>query len=302
MIRVSVITDEITQDFERALDVALEHNVRHVELRELWRTNVANLSDEQVAKALDLLRARGMSVVAIAGPVFKCDLNERYRGGGGDTFGHTANATIDEHLQTLERTLRMAEAFGTKLVRTFAFWRAGAPTPAVYDLIEKHLREALRRTEERGLKLALENEHACFIGTAGESVEILKRIASPNLGLIWDPGNAAMLEPAADVYPGGYERIKAEVGLERIVHVHVKDPAVPEPGNTESHSRFTEFGKGAIDYRGQLAALARDGYQGAVSMETHWTGPGMTKEQSTRICLDNLWRLIEEAGVREYYG
>lgn len=302
MIKVSVITDEITQDFERALDVALEHNVRHVELRELWQTNVANLSDEQVAKALDLLRARGMSVVAIAGPVFKCDLSEKYRGSGGDTFGHAADATIEEHLFTLERTFKMAEAFGTRLVRTFAFWRAGAPTPEVYDLIETYLREALRRTEERGLKLALENEHACFIGTAGESVEILKRIASPNLGLIWDPGNAAMLEPAADVYPGGYERIKAEVGLERIVHVHVKDPASPEPGSAESRSHFTEFGKGAIDYRGQLAALVRDGYQGAVSMETHWTGPGMTKEQSTRICLDNLWRLIDEAGVREYYA
>lgn len=296
MIKVSVITDEITQDFERALDIALEHNVRHVELRELWQTNVANLSDEQVARAQDLLKARGMSVVAIAGPVFKCDLSEKYRGSGGDTFGHAADATIEEHLQILERTFKMAEAFGTDLVRTFAFWRAGAPTPEVYDLIEKHLREALRRTEERGLKLVLENEHACFIATAGESVEILKRIDSPDFGLIWDPGNAAVIEPAADVYPAGYERIKAEVGLARIFHVHLKDPVT-----AESRTRFTEFGKGEIDYRSHLADLARDGYQGAVSMETHWTGEGITREQSTRICLDNLWRLIDEAGVREYY-
>ena len=75
MITVSVITDEISQDFERALDVALEHDVRHVELRGLWDTNVADLTDDQVAKALDLIGKRGMSVVAIAGPVFKCHLS-----------------------------------------------------------------------------------------------------------------------------------------------------------------------------------------------------------------------------------
>lgn len=296
MIKVSVITDEITQDFERALEVAAEHGLRHVELRGLWDTNVADLSDDQVAKALDLLQRKGMSVVAIAGPVFKCHLNPSHRGGGGDTFGHADDASIEEHLEILERTCRMAKAFGTQLVRTFAFWRAGAPTPEIYDAIEQHVREALRRTEAHGLKLILENEHACFIGTAGESVEILKRIDSPSFGLIWDPGNAAVLEPAADVFPAGYERIKAEVGMERIMHVHLKDPITTEQG-----VRFTEFGKGEIDYRGQLAALARDGYQGAVSMETHWRGPAMDREASTRRCLDALWRLIDEAGVRSSY-
>ena len=296
MIKVSVITDEITQDFERALEIAEAHGVHHVELRGLWGTNIADLNDDQVARALALLEKRGMSVVAIAGPVFKCHLSDELKGGGGDTFGHSSDATIEEHLEVLERTCRMAKAFGTELVRTFAFWRAGEPTPEIYDAIEHHLREALRRTEAHGLKLVLENEHACFIGTSGESVEILRRIASPSLGLIWDPGNAAILESPASVYPGGYERIKAEVGVERIMHVHLKDPVTTQTG-----VRFTEFGKGEIDYRGQLAALVRDGYQGAVSMETHWNEPGMSKEEATSLCLDGLWRVIEEAGVRSSY-
>lgn len=296
MIKVSVITDEIGQDFERALDVALEHRVRHVELRALWDTNVADLSHEQVERARKLLAKRGMRVVAIAGPVFKCHLSDEYRGEGGDTFGHADDASIEEHLAILERTCEMAEAFGTDLVRTFAFWRAGAPTPQVYDAIEAHLGEALRRTEARGLKLVLENEHACFIATADESIEMLKRIDSPSFGLIWDPGNAACLEPAGDVFPAGYERIKAQAGKERIFHVHLKDPVTTSEG-----VHFTEFGRGEIEYRGQLAALVQDGYSGAVSMETHWQPPGMSREEATRLCLDGLWRLIDEEGLSAHF-
>ncbi len=59
LIKVSVITDEIGQEFDRALDVALEHRVRHVELRALWDTNVADLTPEQVARAKELLDQRG---------------------------------------------------------------------------------------------------------------------------------------------------------------------------------------------------------------------------------------------------
>ena len=296
LIKVSVITDEISQDFERALDVALEHNVRHVELRGLWDTNVADLTDDQVAKALDLIQERGMSVVAIAGPVFKCHLSAEQPG---KRRGYLWPYGRCDH----RGAPGASSSARSRWPRPSApIWSAPlpsggrAPTAEVYDSIEKHLREALRRTTERGLRLILENEHACFIGTADESIEILKRIDSPSFGLIWDPGNAAVLEPAARVFPGGYERIKAQVGIERILHVHLKDPVTAEP-----RTRFTEFGKGEIDYRGQLAALVNDGYTGAVSMETHWQGPGMSREESTRLCLDGLWRLIDEAGVRSHF-
>jgi hypothetical protein len=33
-----------------------------------------------------------------------------------------------------------------------------------------------------------------------------------------------------------------------------------------------------------LKALVEDGYRGAVSLETHWTGPGGDKFEGSRIC------------------
>ena len=296
MIKVGIILDEIGDDFEQSLDIALEHGVRHVELRSLWGTNISEATADQIARAKDAIERRNMRVIGIAGPVFKIHLSEELAGGVGDTHRARASGTVEEHLELLEGTIRTAKTFGTDIVRTFAFWRKGAPTPEIYDRIEEHLRKAVAKAEAAGVRLALENEHACFIGTASESVEILKRIPSKHLGLIWDPGNAANLDPVEDVFPKGYEALKAGIGFERIFHVHLKD--VTTAGDKV---RFTEFGKGEIDFRGQLRALVEDGYQGAISMETHWRAEGMSKARASGICLDNLWKIIEEEGLRDHF-
>lgn len=47
MIRPAVITDEITQDFERALDVMLEYGCRTAELRGLWGINIMDLDADR---------------------------------------------------------------------------------------------------------------------------------------------------------------------------------------------------------------------------------------------------------------
>ena len=73
------------------------------------------------------------------------------------------------------------------------------------------------------------------------------------------------MEPASQVFPGGYERIKEEVGVERIFHVHLKDPVTTGEGVV-----FTEFGKGEIDYRGSWRRWSGTVMRARSSMETHW--------------------------------
>src|SRR5690348_12042638 len=74
MLRPAVITDEISQDFERALDVMLEYGVRSAELRGLWGRSVVELDPAERRRAKEALDQRGMSVCSIASPFFKCKL------------------------------------------------------------------------------------------------------------------------------------------------------------------------------------------------------------------------------------
>jgi sugar phosphate isomerase/epimerase len=50
----------------------------------------------------------------------------------------------------------------------------------------------------------------------------------------------------------------------------------------------------SVNWKGQLRALARDGYSGTISLETHWPGPGGDKFQASVICGRNLRELVSE--------
>ena len=88
-------------------------------------------------------------------------------------------------------------------------------------------------------------------------------------------------------YPDGYRMLP----LSRIVHVHVKDGDVI----TDDKPQWGPLGEMSIDWKGQIAALVRDGYRGAISLETHWTGPGGDKLKGSIICGQTLKSLVLEA-------
>ncbi len=58
--RLSVITDEITQDFGHALEIASkEFGLNYVELRGLWKKNIINLDEKETGEVLAIAKALG---------------------------------------------------------------------------------------------------------------------------------------------------------------------------------------------------------------------------------------------------
>src|SRR5215472_16603253 len=72
--KLSIITDEITQDFGQALEVASkEFGLGYVELRGIWGKNVMTLDEKEIAEGRRLLDRYQMKVTDIASPLFKVD-------------------------------------------------------------------------------------------------------------------------------------------------------------------------------------------------------------------------------------
>jgi L-ribulose-5-phosphate 3-epimerase len=278
--RLCIITDEISQDLDHALDVCEDEGVSTVELRAVGKANIVSHDDDSVEKIKVTIDSRGFRVGAIASPFLKCHLH-----GDGDPKGAThfaASASREEQWAILERSFELARLFEAPLVRTFSFWRVPDPED-VRDEVAEVIAEAAKRTEAAGLLLGIENEHACNLATGAETRWVLDRIPSPALGVIWDPGNEAVMD--SEPFPGGYDQVR-----DRMIHVHLKD--ADEGGN------WRKMGTGIIDYAGQFRALAEDGYGGLLSLETHYEAPNGGAEKATRESLAAIRALCEGAGIR----
>ena len=71
--RVAVINDEISQDFERACQVASGFGMKWIELRGMWSKNILDLDANQISESQRLLRKYDLRVTDIASPLFKVD-------------------------------------------------------------------------------------------------------------------------------------------------------------------------------------------------------------------------------------
>ncbi len=292
--QLAAITDEISQEFEHALDVLLEYGATGAELRGLWGTNIADLSDDQVARALEALRARNLKVVCLATPFYKCDLvGDTTEEGEMERRMHLAQPReMQQQMEMLRRCAQLAHTFDCPYLRVFTFWRKGLLTPEIEARIVDAFDEPVALAEQEGVTLVLENEPACFIGTGAEAARIAGEIDSPNLKICWDPGNA--FYAGERPFPDGYEAVKPW-----LAHVHVKDCTDPASPLHQSQPHCI-IGEGALDYPAQFAALRRDGYTGYISLETHYipavgSGPDGkgTPEEGSRPCLAALQKLLQ---------
>jgi L-ribulose-5-phosphate 3-epimerase len=283
MFPIAAITDEFSLDLDIALDAMAKIGMTGAELRLIGDRNMIDLSDAEVADVRRRVERRGMRVLSIASPVLKCVLpdappvDERLEQ---DVFGSAY--TIDDQPRLSKRAFEVAEMTGAKIIRVFSYWRTTAPDECI-DRIVVALKELADRAGDRGLIIGLENEQACNAGTGAEAGRVLAALDHPALKAIWDPANASILGEIP--FPDGYSKLPAA----RIVHVHAKDCVVSDYKPT-----WGPLGEMGIDWKGQLAALRRDGYRGAISLETHWRAADGDRLKPSIICGENLRDLVEE--------
>jgi sugar phosphate isomerase/epimerase len=265
-VELSVITDEIDARLGSALDVCEELGISAVELRTVDGVQVVDQTPEELRALRQQLDSRGFRVCALASPFLK--------------WGRGEDPAAQERV--LDRALEAASVLSAPVLRAFAYWREPDPGAALPEL-GRTLRHAAARASDTGVTLALENEHECNVATSAEAQAALETADSLDLRLIWDPGNAAMLEPASFAGLGGLETI-----YDRVAHVHVKD--------VSASGMWTRIGDGIVDFSALLRYLDDRGYDGYLSFETHYQRDG-SGELATRDCVAALRAIAVEAGV-----
>ena len=282
MMSRAAITDEFSTDLSVALPAIERAGITQVELRVVNGRNILQLTDAELRDMMAQIRAHGMTVIGIASPLFKWNIP-----GGPETdprlqqdvFGASYSDADQPALRA--RAFEVAKQTGARLIRVFSYWRTVDPA-ACRTRIAETLHDIAEESARHDVLIALENEFACNVGTGAELAQALSDVRHPHLTALWDPANALVLGERP--YPDGYALLPAA----RIAHVHAKDCTVD--GRTPN---WGPLGEMSVDWTGQIAALKRDGYAGAISLETHWNPDG-DKIRGSEICAANLAALLDD--------
>ena len=288
--KLSVVASEIHDDPTIALPFARELGMTHVELDRLWGRKITDLTDAELEQVREQLKALDLKVAMVGPSTFKTVLlgHLGLEEIGGDTH-------FQAELEVIRRAMELSHFFAAPLVRTFSFRREGMiglgnPSPRyprggeipaeMLEKIRKGFGLICELAEKEDVYLGLENVRSCWANTGWNTRRIVEAAGSSRLKVVWDPANAFVSgEDAA--YPKGYVQIKPYMA-----HMHAKDARLLDPKT--GLTTWERIGDGAVDYKGQMAALVEDGYSATISIETHYEPPGQTPAEATRLTTEGL--------------
>lgn len=283
--QLAIIGDEVSQDLDTVLDVLHRTGYRGLELRSVWDTPPHLLSDAQAREVGDRCEAAGVEVIGLDAPVCKSDLPR-------------GRAEIDAERDVLLRCLELARTVGASFIRCFTFYRDGAPDPRAAVAA---FAEVIADIDVDGVDLLIETGMRTNTPTIPLTLEFLRHLDRDEVGILWDPGNSAFSGIEPEPFPGDWV-----AGRHRIRHVHVKDP--------RGQAEYVRLGEGDLDWPAIVGRLADDGYDGWLSLETHWRADRVLDQaerdrpwgaefsrggvEASTLCMQDLAAIAERVGTR----
>jgi len=297
--KLGVISDEFSQDFEEALKTMKQFGLEWVEIRTVWGAYNTEASPSQVQRIKELLSKYQFRVSVVDTALYKCNLP-----GTENVVKEKDAYPYSQQMDLLDRAIDRAQALGTDKLRVFAFWRVADPQ-RYYPRIAEELTKAAEVAEKAKMRLVLEDEGSCNVGSGHELGAMLKLVPAVNLGANWDVGNGYWHGEVS--YPVGYGALDKN----RIWHMHLKDVRCDAAATAKEKAeafrkqgtRVTEqskcqtaiVGTGQVDLAGQLRALLRDKYDGTMSLEPEYEAPGVTHFEATRQSIEGLLKIMATA-------
>jgi len=239
----SGIADEAGTDIETQIRAHRELGWKHIELRNIDKIGVADLCDREFDRVVDELGEAGIAISCFASQL--CN------------WSRSIAKHPDIDCGELARAIPRMQRTGCQFIRIMSYPNAGWPEPEWKEEVIARVAVLARMAEEGAVTLVHENCSGWGGLGAEQTLELLDRVGSDALKLVWDTGNPVGHGQDAWDY---YNAVK-----DHVVYVHIKDGVLGENGRVE----YTYPGDGQGRVEDVLRDLLSMGYAGGVSIEPH---------------------------------
>jgi sugar phosphate isomerase/epimerase len=238
----SGIADEAGRTIDRQIAAHQALGWTHIELRNVEGKNFTDVDDDTFARVVDAVEAAGITVCCFASQLAN--------------WGRPISTDFAVDQQELARAIPRMHRLGTRFIRCMSYPNAGLSEDEWRDAVVARMQTLARMAEDGGVTLVHENCN----GWGGESpehtLELLERVNSPALKLVYDTGNPFAHKQDAVAY--------LRAVIDHVVHVHIKDGYLDGEKNV-----FTYPGEGSCNVGECLRLLVAHGYDAGYSIEPH---------------------------------
>lgn len=246
--------------WERALDHIAGIGYQGVELladRPHLFPPVSAVRLRAVRRRVDRLGLRVVNINANTATGVYCERHPAWAGESlfGPSLCDARQLVRKERVAHAIHSLELADRVGSPSICVTS-GRAGTgclPEEALKWLLES-LRFMIKRAAAYGVRVGLEYEPGLLVESAQGTLQVIKQLNSPWLGLNFDMGHAVVCGENLPQVIGAFGT--------RIVHVHVEDII----GRTHYH-RIP--GEGDINFTQVIRTLRQSGYRGALTVELY---------------------------------
>jgi len=264
VMKLSIVSDELSDDFQSAVEIGYEWGLRNYEIRDVWLNRIPCLPQKGIDIIKKVIKKYQINITTLSPGVFKVPLN--------------SEEMKTHRKKLLEKTFKLAREFNTNRITIFGVKKSPQDKEVDYQQVIEIIGEAANLAKREGFTLMLENEPGWWADTGANTAKIVRDVNNRALKINWDPMNAFS---AGEVpYPVGYEFVK-----DYVVNIHIKRAFKDIKGKI----RYLTAGKGVIDLQGQIQALAKDNYSGYMAIETHFE----PKIKESKKCLEILKKIGE---------
>jgi hydroxypyruvate isomerase len=195
-------------------------------------------------------------------------------------LGRSDSRSREAFLEQIHTALEVARRINSRQIAVLAAADPDIPHAEQVRALVENLRYAADLVQHAGVTLELEGVSSpmlppMIVQRLDDIIEVIDRVSSPNVRLIYDTGHVHAIEGDAAAHLG---RVYDYIDI-----VQLAD----QPGRLEP-------GSGTINFESILTQIARRGFSGLVELEHSWKTPGLEAE---REGLERLRKL--DARVRE---
>jgi len=280
--RMSIITDECAKSPAEAIAFAAKFGLKWLELRGVpgERREYYTISEDELRAAAKEFSAGGVKISFLNTGMLKFGLYDtepaRKRQETGEQRAKrlaTEKERFDRRMDDLGKAIRAAHILGTDKVRIFTFTRVAEPDRLLPRIAEILGPMALAAEKEK-IKLLVENEGSCNIGSCAELAALMKLVPTKGLGINWDAMNGTAFKETP--FPDGYNLLPKS----RIHNVQIK-------------GRSLQQGAQWLDWAAIFKTLDKEGYKGQFGLETHIFDDKLIEH--SHECMAEILRLAGKA-------